>query len=380
MDNIKHARYEYPEEARKKYLGTSKKHTTEEFIEICQAIYGKDKYDYSLVEYDGNKKKVKIICNNCGTVFEQKAIHHMHGHGCPVCSKGGKKKVIAGINDLQTTNPEIAKYFNEEKNGVKATEVYAGTNKKYWWNCDNGYDHLYLMPVAAKITRNYGCPYCSGHRLLKGFNDLETKCPDLAKEWDYELNEKKPSDYMSGARAKVWWKCPNCGDSYQQPLHSRTNKNGLAGCPNCNSRSKYEKKIRSILEQHNINFEQEKSFSDLRDKKRLKYDFVIYDKNGFWIGTIEFNGKQHYLPNCFNRDNEKYEQVRYHDALKAEHCVKHHIPLLIIPYRDEKSGVRANDEIIEGKVIDFLETLGLKTTDDNLQMLCRQCNLDKSDN
>ena len=99
--STKYARYEYPEEARKKYLRTSKKHTTEEFIEICQAVYGKDRYDYSLVEYDGNKNKVKIICNNCGVMFEQKAIHHMHGHGCPVCSKGGKKKVVTGINDLQ---------------------------------------------------------------------------------------------------------------------------------------------------------------------------------------------------------------------------------------------------------------------------------------
>ena len=48
----------------------TKRLTTKEFIERAKAIHG-DKYDYSLVEYKTNLDKVKIICKNCGKVFEQ---------------------------------------------------------------------------------------------------------------------------------------------------------------------------------------------------------------------------------------------------------------------------------------------------------------------
>lgn len=62
----------------------SKKLTTEEFIERAKDIHG-DKYDYSLVEYKTNRDKVKIICKNCGKVFEQTPKKHLKGRGCPHC-------------------------------------------------------------------------------------------------------------------------------------------------------------------------------------------------------------------------------------------------------------------------------------------------------
>lgn len=59
--------------------------TKESFIEKCLAIHGHS-YDYSAVEYSGNKDKVKIICLTHG-VFEQRPSHHTSGHGCPYCGK-----------------------------------------------------------------------------------------------------------------------------------------------------------------------------------------------------------------------------------------------------------------------------------------------------
>ena len=54
------------------------------FIEKAQAVHG-DLYDYSLVDYKGNDKKVKIICKKCGTHFEQRPANHYYGQGCPQC-------------------------------------------------------------------------------------------------------------------------------------------------------------------------------------------------------------------------------------------------------------------------------------------------------
>ena len=70
------------------YCPTAKK-TTEQFIEEAKLIH-EDKYDYSLVNYINNYTKVKIKCNNCGFIFEQKPNDHLNGSGGPKCaiSKG----------------------------------------------------------------------------------------------------------------------------------------------------------------------------------------------------------------------------------------------------------------------------------------------------
>lgn len=41
----------------------------EEFIAKAEARYGKRKYNYDEVNYQGNKNKVKIFCNNCNSFF-----------------------------------------------------------------------------------------------------------------------------------------------------------------------------------------------------------------------------------------------------------------------------------------------------------------------
>lgn len=71
------------ETAKKGKKGTIKK-TNEEFINDAISIHGCS-YDYSLVEYNGNLDKVKIICREHGE-FEQKPSHHLLGSGCKKCS------------------------------------------------------------------------------------------------------------------------------------------------------------------------------------------------------------------------------------------------------------------------------------------------------
>ena len=62
--------------------------TTEEFITRARDIHG-DHYNYSLVEYTGNKIIVKIICLEHG-VFEQRPDMHLYQkQGCPQCAETG---------------------------------------------------------------------------------------------------------------------------------------------------------------------------------------------------------------------------------------------------------------------------------------------------
>lgn len=75
--------------------------TTEQFLNEIKSKRG-DAYDYSLVEYKGAWKKVKIICNKCHKEFLQTPTAHLSGNGCPYCnlSKGEEeiRKILVNKN------------------------------------------------------------------------------------------------------------------------------------------------------------------------------------------------------------------------------------------------------------------------------------------
>ena len=74
-----------------------------------------------------------------------------------------------------------------QKNGsITPRQVSPNSNRKVWWTCDLGHD--YQAVIAARTARGSGCPYCSGRRVLSGFNDLATLEPEIAKQWHRILN------------------------------------------------------------------------------------------------------------------------------------------------------------------------------------------------
>lgn len=87
-------------------------------------------------------------------------------------------KLVPGINDLATINPELAKEVSPESK-IKATEITSGSGNKLLWRCSKG--HEWEATVNDR-SRGRGCPYCSNKKLLLGFNDLATTNPRLAKE------------------------------------------------------------------------------------------------------------------------------------------------------------------------------------------------------
>ena len=83
------------------------------------------------------------------------------------------------------------------------------------------------MQVRAK-----GCPYCMNKKLLKGFNDLETKRPDIAEEWHPTKNTFSPQDVLVCKYIKVWW-LGKCGHEWEAYINQRTNIKSPTGCPYC---------------------------------------------------------------------------------------------------------------------------------------------------
>ena len=76
-------------------IGTWNKSNTETFIQKARKVHG-DRYDYSLVEYELDNKKVDIICKKHG-VFSQSPNPHLQGQGCPNCKSSIGESVLAEL-------------------------------------------------------------------------------------------------------------------------------------------------------------------------------------------------------------------------------------------------------------------------------------------
>ena len=169
-------------------------------------------------------KIAKFICPE-GHRWESKVRNFYVSPRCPICSG---KRILKGFNDLGTTNPELKEIWSE-KNKLSIDNYSHGSNETVLWKCENCQCE-YEMRIADKTTKKYGCPYCNNRKILKGFNDLETINPTLAKEWNYQKNnELMPIDVTPNSHIKVWWRCSQ-GHEWQAAI---CNRNKGQECPIC---------------------------------------------------------------------------------------------------------------------------------------------------
>ena len=173
-----------------------------------------------------SNKKVWWSCSQ-GHEWQAIIANRHKGSACPYCSG---RCAVKGKNDLETTNPALAKEWNYEKNGrLTPVEVMPNSGQRLWWKCDVG--HEWQARIADRNKGN-GCPYCSGRKVLTGYNDLQTVSPVLSREWNYEKNGSlKPDAFTANSNKKVWWKCRK-GHEWQSTISHR---NSGQGCPVCNS-------------------------------------------------------------------------------------------------------------------------------------------------
>ena len=236
----------------------------------------------------GSGKKVWWICSK-GHEWEVSLSHRKNGNGCPYCAN---RKLLVGYNDLATTNPELAKEWNYEKNSFGPESVMQFTNKKVWWVCDKGHEWKQGPNVR---TTGCGCPYCAGQKILIGYNDLATKNPRLAKEWNYKKNSFGPESVMEHSNKKVWWVCDK-GHEWKANINSRGSG---SNCPICS------KELKTSFPEKTIYLYIKKAYADaienyrdvLIDNKEI--DIYVPSKK---IG-IEYDGD--YWHNDEKRDIEK---------------------------------------------------------------------------
>ena len=114
----------------------------------------------------------------------------------------------------------------------------------------------------------------------------------------------------------------------------------LYSCPNCNI-SKGEEKIKKILINNKIKFEQQYRFRGLQSKRMLKCDFYLPNH----MVVIEFNGRQHYEPVKAFGGNIAFIESQKRDEIKKLFLKENNIRLLEIHYKALN---------LEGLVLNFI--------------------------
>lgn len=151
-------------------------------------------------------------------------------------------KIVTGINDFATMHPELLDVWDYIKNSdICPEKVGCASKTKVWWKCSLG--HSYETSIDLK-SRGFGCPYCSNHRVLQGFNDFATTNEELLSEWDYRKNSVSPHDITGGSGEKVWWICAVCGHEWIAQVQRRTSG---GGCPECSKKSRGKIKRKSAV-------------------------------------------------------------------------------------------------------------------------------------
>lgn len=105
-----------------------------------------------------------------------------------------------------------------------------------WWRCGRGHAWQ-ISAYNGTGGADLGCPYCGDRKVLKGYNDLRTTHPEIAREWDKGRNgDLRPTDVLASSNKRVWWKCKE-GHEWSGLIANRARR-GKAdpGCPHCSGR------------------------------------------------------------------------------------------------------------------------------------------------
>lgn len=148
--------------------------------------------------------------------------------GCSVCNG---KTVIPGINDIATTNPDVAALIVDQD---LRTQLTGSSNKRVELWCGNPTHDHWTAPLSNVARQGTRCPQCSGRRPIVGQNDLATTHPTLAMQL---VDQTLAITLKAGSNTSVLWRCPTNPDhTWKATPYDRTAKK--TRCPYCSGRIK----------------------------------------------------------------------------------------------------------------------------------------------
>lgn len=189
-------------------------------------------------------QRIWLQCPTCGYEWRESLRGtRKESRKCPSCHGGRGHYLAKGSNDLGSKRPDVARQLDPELNGgLRAEDLHAHAGAMVWWRGPCG--HVWREKVSMRfMCVDDSCPYCSGRKVLAGFNDLAITHPGIAAMWHPRMSKRlKPAGVQATSRKPAWWR-GECGHVYQMAVRDRARaKPGY--CPYCSGRKRPERPIR----------------------------------------------------------------------------------------------------------------------------------------
>lgn len=301
----------------------TRKWTHKEYVEKINELF--DGNIVVLGHYKNMNTKILHKCNKHNYEYMMNPIHALRRQGCKLCgyeitSEKRTKPLDVFLKQLHEKRGNEYSYINGYIN--------SSTNATFRHNMADGTYHDFVMTPNSMISSKYNCPCCSGYQVYRGYNDFNTKRPELAQ---YLVNYQDGYKYTEWSSEELEWKCPSCGNIMKKKI-SYISKYGVT-CPRCDDGYSYPNKFiyNSLLQ-----IENQLDFLD----REYRPDWCKYkykDKNCYGIYDIYFeknnkkfviemdgglgHGNRSYTNSKTNRD-ELIFRDKEKDRLASEHDIK----------------------------------------------------------
>ena len=181
-------------------------------------------------------------CNKCPVeqphIWTASVQSRTRGSQCPYCLN----RLLCSHNSLAKVAPEVAEYWNLNKNAKTPEQVLASSSCRAEWECPIcGWE--WQARIGDRVRAKAGCPKCSHVlRVTHSQPTLAEAQPACLAEWDFERNDAQgiyPCDITLGSGKQVDWICSCCPKGQPHRWTAATNNRAKKGrgCPVCAGRS-----------------------------------------------------------------------------------------------------------------------------------------------
>lgn len=209
-----------------------------------------------------------------------------------------------------------------------------GATQGQWWCICDCPEHNIVLVRTCNL-RSGNSKSCNCLNLQKCAERIkkvgQEGALDLTGKIFGELKALYPTEERRN-KSIVWVCRCSCGTLHKAAA-KELQRLSVSSCGCKSHESKGIRTIKKILNENNIPYELEKTYSDCifpDTKAHARYDFYI--NNTF---LLEFDGMQHFTERDFFRDTLESRQAK--DKYKNEYALEHNIPLYRIPYTEEKN-------------------------------------------
>lgn len=287
-----------------------------------------------------NKKRILLTIKcSCGEIFTKlwdEAKSGSYGTKCHACSVKGRGrnhreniqetiktfeergyKIIGNVNEMLRNAPIEVETCEGYRGFISYNRIRQGRNFEIFGLRQNKKNFIHNANIWSNI------------------NGIGTRVLDFCDDKKF-------------TKQGIKCKC-QCGNEFITSIASF--QNGKDKCDICAaSNSKYERMVRYILEENDIEYISEYRINSCKDILPLPFDFYIKSCSKL----IEIDGQGHYYPCYFNNMSEEnakksFDSTVKHDKIKNDYCKKYNIPLLRVPYWEMDDGSYKN------KIIQFIK-------------------------